>query len=208
MLRILVVLSLGMLSIATVAGAYYFIIGAAHPLSTDGERWGQFGDYFGGVAGTLLSFLSVLLLVYTVHLQNRQLSDTQQETLKRDLLAHVTKADEEIERWLQRKLAFISMSGETVELGDVVWGILKETDINPREFERAVVRLHALTCLYCEALALYRDNIDPYFIFRYHRQKAQSLLEFLAKHEALLGQMAGPSLRFCQMGLDGEKSGR
>lgn len=204
MLRILSVVAFGLLIISSVVGAYYFIVGAVHPLSSSGEDWGNFGDYFGGVAGALLSFLSILLLVYTIHLQIHQLSAAQHETLKRDLLAHVTKADDEIERWLQRKLAYISMSGQTVEFGDVVWGILKSKDINPPEFERAVVRLHVLTSLYCEALALYRDNIDPYFIFKYHRQKAQALLDFLKEYGALLGQTAGPSLQFCQMHLDGK----
>lgn len=207
-LRILSVVVLGLLIISATVGAYYFIVGAAHPLSSSGEDWGNFGDYFGGVAGALLSFLSIVLLVYTVHLQIHQLSAAQHETLKRDLLAHVTKADDEIERWLQRKLAYTSMSGQTVEFGDVVWGILKSEDINPPEFERAVVRLHVLTSLYCEALALYRDNIDPYFIFKYHKQKAQALLDFLKGHRALLGQMAGPSLQFCQMHLDGKHESR
>lgn len=204
MLRTLSIAACGLLVISIVSGAYYFIVGSAYPLSSNGEDWGNFGDYFGGVAGALLSFLSILLLVYTIHLQIHQLSDAQHETLKRDLLAHVTKADDEIERWLQRKLPYRSMSGQTVEFGDVVWGILQSRDINGQEFERAVVRLHVLTCLYCEALALYRDNIDPYFIFKYHKQKAKTLLGFLEEHRALLGQMAGPSLNFCQMHLDGK----
>jgi hypothetical protein len=203
--RILSVVALGLLIVSAVAGAYYIFVGEAQPLSSSGEDWGTFGDYFGGVAGALLSFLSILLLVYTIQLQVQQLSDSQHETLKRDLLAHVTKADDEIERWLQRKLAYVSMSGQTIEFGDVVWGILKCKDINPPEFERAVVRLHLLTCLYCEALGLYRDNIDPYFIFKYHRQKAKALLKFLEEHKALLGQMAGPSLQFCEMHLDGKR---
>ena len=202
-LRILSVLLLGILVIAAVAGTYYNFVGTTHPLSSDGERWGQFGGYFGGVAGTLLSFLSILLLVYTIHLQIRQISNVQQETLKRDLLAHVTKADEEIEHWLARSLAFPSMNGHTVEFGDVVWGIVKADAINAPEFKVAVRRLHVLTCLYCDALALYRENIDPHFIFKYHRQKAQSLLKFLAENKACLDPMAGPSLQLCHMHLDG-----
>ncbi|BCL75934.1 hypothetical protein JHS3_16700 [Jeongeupia sp. HS-3] len=187
---------------SVVGGAYYMYVGHGHPFSTNGENWNQFGGYFGGVAGVLLSFISILLLVYTIHLQSQQLSDAQDETLKRDLLAHVTKADEEVEHWLQRKLATHNKSEETIEFGDVVWGILEPSCINTKAFEIAVIRLHKLTCLYCEALALYRNNVDPYFIFKYHQQKAQSLLDFLKPHQNLLGQMAGPSLLFCQSHLN------
>ncbi|MDI3258914.1 MAG: hypothetical protein QJR02_04370 [Sinobacteraceae bacterium] len=203
MLRILFVLVVGLLLIAGVGGAYYVHVGVDKIFSTNGQDWAQFGDYFGGVAGALLSFLSILLLVYTIYLQSEQLSDAQHEILKRDLLAHVTKADEEITHWLERKLAALNLAGETVEFGDVVWGLLEPNYVNAKEFKLATTRLHKLTCLYCEALALYRDNIDPYFIFKYHRQKAQTLLDFLKAHQELLGQMAAPSLQFCQMHLDG-----
>ncbi|SCX25210.1 hypothetical protein SAMN05216379_12626 [Nitrosomonas eutropha] len=203
MSRILLVLIVGLLLIATVGGIYYAYVGFDKPFSTSGEDWGQFGDYFGGVSSALLAFISILLLVYTIHLQSEQLSGVQHEMLKRDLLAHVTKADDEIMHWLERELAALK-SGETVEFGDVVWGILEPNYINPKEFKLATVRLHKLTCLYCEALALYRDNIDPHFIFKYHHQKAQSLLNFLKDHQKLLDRMAGPSLQFCQMHLDGK----
>ena len=86
----------------------------------------------------------------------------------------------------------------------MVWGIVQPGYVNPNEFKPAVTRLATLTFLYCEALALYRDNgMDPFFIFKDHKQKAQSLVDFLTNHIGLLGNMAGPSLKFCQMHLDG-----
>lgn len=203
MKRILLVLVIGVALLLAVSGYFYAHVGLAHPLSNSGTDWANFGEYFGGVAGTLLAFISVLLLVYTLYLQSEQLANAQHQMLKRDLLAHVTKADDEIGHWLGRQIALPSVSGATVEFGDVVWGLLEPRQVDAKEFQRAVVRLHILTCLYCEALALYRDNIDPYFIFKYHRQKAESLLKFLVVHQELLGQRAGPSLQFCQMHLDG-----
>lgn len=204
MSRIFIVFLIGLLLIAAVCGAYYAHVGFDKVISTSGEDWSRFGDYFGGVAGALLSFISILLLVYNIHLQSEQLSDAQREMLKRDLLAHVTKADEEIMHWLERKIAVPSREGEAVEFGDVVWGMLDPSYVNPKEFKLATERLLKLTFLYCEALALYRDNIDPYFIFKYHRQKAQTFLDFLKQHKNLLGQMAVPTLQFCQMHLDGK----
>lgn len=204
MSRILAVFLIGVLLILAVSGAYYSYVGLGQPVSTIGKDWADFGSYFGGVAGPLLSFISILLLVYTIHLQHGQLSDAQHETLKRDLLAHVTKADDEIIQWLERGIASHKNEGEMVKFGDVVWGLLDSKYVSPKEFGRAVVRLHMLTCLYCEALALYQDNIDPYFIAKYHRQKAQALLKFLQVHIRLLDSMASPSLQLCQMHLDGQ----
>jgi len=71
MSRMLVVLFSGILLIGAVAGAYYSYIGIDKVISTSGEDWGQFGDYFGDVAEALLSFISILLLVYTIHLKTR-----------------------------------------------------------------------------------------------------------------------------------------
>lgn len=204
MKRILLVFAIGVALLFAVSGYFYVHVGVGHPLSHNATNWANFGKYFGGVAGTLLAFISILLLVYTVYLQSEQLESAQHQMLKSDLLAHVTKADDEIGHWLGRQIALPSLSGATVEFGDVVWDLLEPRQVDAKEFQRAVVRLHVLTCLYCEALALYRDNIDPYFIFKYHRQKAESLLKFLTAHQEQLGQMAGPSLQFCQMHLDGK----
>jgi uncharacterized membrane protein len=77
MSRILIAFLVGLLLIAAVGGAYYSYVGIDKVISTSGEDWGQFGDYFGGVAGALLSFISILLLAYTIHLQSEQLSDAQ-----------------------------------------------------------------------------------------------------------------------------------
>lgn len=207
MKRIIFVVLGGLFLIFAVVGVYYLFVGFNRPLSSDGEDWSRFGEYFGGVAGPLLSFISIILLVYTIHLQSEQLSDAQHETLKRDLLVHVIKADDEIEHWLRRKLATVSMTEQTVEFGDVVWGLLPETLISPKEFKPAVGRLHKLTSLYCEALALYRDNINSFFVFKYHQQKARYFLQFLEGHLPLLDQMAGPSLKLCRVLLDGNEHG-
>ncbi|MGE0822681.1 MAG: hypothetical protein AB7G75_06145 [Candidatus Binatia bacterium] len=42
-------------------------------VSTDAARWGAFGDYVGGLSTALLSFLSLLALLYTIHVQSIEL---------------------------------------------------------------------------------------------------------------------------------------
>jgi hypothetical protein len=211
-MRAILISVIGLLVIVVVGGAFYGYVGVDHPVSSSGEDWSTFGEYFGGVAGPLLSFVSIILLVYTIRLQMQQISEGQGEVLKRDLLAHVTKADDEIERWLQRQLTTVSLSEQTVEFGDVVWGVLQQEQVSPREFKPAVGRLLVLTALYCEAIALYRDNINPYFILRYHKQKAESLLSFISGQSHLVDGMArvsiAMSLHLLNAEVDAAKGGK
>lgn len=51
------------------------------------SRWGTFGDFVGGVLGPLLGFLSLIALLLTLVLQNRELEETRNE-LKQSRLAH------------------------------------------------------------------------------------------------------------------------
>ena len=48
-------------------------------LSRKGEDWAYFGEYFGGTAGPILTFLTVLALVLTLVLQVRQLEDSREQ---------------------------------------------------------------------------------------------------------------------------------
>jgi hypothetical protein len=202
---LIIAIILGLIVISMVAGTFYVHVGLGNPISKNSQDWNSFGGYFGGVVGALFSFISIILVTSTIRLQSEQLSDSQHETIKRDHLAHVTKVEEEINRWLERRLATRGAAGSTTEFGDVVWGICKPNYINSEELKTAIKRLHKLTSLYCESLALYRDNIDTHFIYRYHRQKAQSLVDFLRSHSEQLGQSFVIALAFCQNHLDGSQ---
>lgn len=57
---------------------FYLING--YRISDDSTVWSSFGDYFGGVLGPLLSFLSIVLLIKSLTLQNEA-----NETLKVEL---------------------------------------------------------------------------------------------------------------------------
>lgn len=52
------------------AYVYQFIIVLGYGLAPDGASWENFGSYFGGVAGPILSFISLLFIVKTFGLQN------------------------------------------------------------------------------------------------------------------------------------------
>lgn len=48
-------------------------------ISSKHDVWGQFGDFFGGTLNPILSFLSLIALVFTVALQSRQLELAHEE---------------------------------------------------------------------------------------------------------------------------------
>lgn len=182
---------------ALVIAAYVWVVGFAHPLTSSTPVWGAFGDYFGGIAGTMLSFISILLIVFTIKQQN-------EHELKRDLLAHVAAADGRIEHWLQRSLPIAgSMDSEKVEFGDIVWGLVNHTNVRQQDFRAAMERLLVLVAPYCEAIGVYSDNIDPYHVLQHHRSKAESLLLFLESHLNSLAHLAGPRIALCRKALDG-----
>jgi len=51
-------------------------------LSIEPKHWGEFGDYFGGTLNPILSFLSLIALLFTIVLQSKELELTRDE-LKR-----------------------------------------------------------------------------------------------------------------------------
>ena len=159
MIRIVFVFLVGVAAIAAVCLMFYLLVGVGLPFSKVAQDWAIFGNYFGGVVGSLLSFFSILLIVYTIHQQSLQIEFVQKETLKRDLLQSVSKADEEIERWLQRRLSAASHEKD-IEFGDIVWGIVRQNYADQVEFKAALTRLYKLTCMYCAALGLYKENIN------------------------------------------------
>ncbi|WP_176470457.1 putative phage abortive infection protein [Pseudomonas sp. Irchel 3F5] len=64
---LLIVVVFVALLIALVAISYAFNFTGG--ISSSSDRWGQFGDYFGGVLNPVLSFFAFSALLYTVYLQ-------------------------------------------------------------------------------------------------------------------------------------------
>ena len=48
----------------------HFYLRLKYPISSDPAAWGQFGDFAGGFLNPLLSFISIVLLIKSVSLQN------------------------------------------------------------------------------------------------------------------------------------------
>ena len=61
----------------------YFNFFSGTPYSTNPNDWGVFGDYFGGVLNPILSFLTIILLLYTI----KQTSDALQQSKEELILS-------------------------------------------------------------------------------------------------------------------------
>ncbi len=57
----------------------FYFMNFTGELTTEHERWGTFGDFFGGTLNPLLSFLGLLALLLTIVLQNRQIEISSNE---------------------------------------------------------------------------------------------------------------------------------
>ena len=193
MKKLIVVILIGLLVLIISSGAYYFYVGFDKSISSSGSDWSEFGSYFGGVVGPILSFISIVLLVYTINQQSETNEHTSAETIKLDMLRYMSGSEQEIDLWLKTELTSAQSNGEA-QLGQIVWGVVKPSYVNQQELGACLERLLKLTCSYCSSIALYEANVDPHFIYKQHYSKAMELIEFLKEHVALLGQMAGPSL--------------
>lgn len=69
------------LFLLVVAFGYYFY-NFHGSLSPAHDKWGQFGDFIGGVLNPLFGFLAFILLLSTLHLQNRELQNSSHELAK------------------------------------------------------------------------------------------------------------------------------
>ncbi len=100
---IIIIIGFGALVFGCVALYSYFEITNLPYLSIrkNSESWGQFGDYLGGVLNPAFSFLALLVLLWTLHLQNESLNDAsksnneQKELLERQLNESVTYSKEQ-----------------------------------------------------------------------------------------------------------------
>lgn len=70
---------LALLLLLGAVGLYVYFFGAE--LSNKQEVWGQFGDYLGGTVNPWLGFLTLLSVLYTLHLQRELLNDSKAQAM-------------------------------------------------------------------------------------------------------------------------------
>lgn len=182
----------------------YVVYGQILPIGlSDASELDEFGTFFGGVAGPILSFISILLVVYTLKQQQEQSKAIYEENIKQDNLRYLNKIGEDIDRFMSTDI--VLGGDQKVELGNLVYGVEKVLWGYEDESIRAINRLLKLTTHYCEAIAMYRENVNSYFVFKAHKLRASELVEYLETQVDLIGGMSGPTLAICRSHLNGEE---
>ena len=160
------------ITICITIGIFYCYLGSKREISESLADWGQFGEYFGGIAGTLLFFINIVMIAKTIKLQKQQIYDANDEVLKKDMLSHLESIENEIERVLSLKLAILTgNTGETVPFRDIVYDIVKPGYVNKKELENAVLHLKRIHELYNQAINEYEKKFNNIAMFKYHQHK-------------------------------------
>ncbi|MCC5453373.1 hypothetical protein LMJ53_16785 [Rheinheimera sp. UJ51] len=119
-------------------------------LTEDHKVWAEFGSFFGGVVTPFLAFFSFLALIYTIHIQKRELELTREElTLSRAEVqrsANSMEAQERNMRLQQFENTFFSMLQMLNSLYDKVYPdlTLLETKVTQERPDLTTLSVSAL----------------------------------------------------------------
>lgn len=73
-------MALTAIAAAAIGGYFvYFGLMVGQPAATDPDKWGAFGDFFGGLMNPIVAFAAFYWLTQSVKLQKQELADTRRE---------------------------------------------------------------------------------------------------------------------------------
>lgn len=203
---IIVFALLGLVIIVSTIGAYLWLGGFASTLSNHGADWANFGNYVGGVAGPLLSFLALIAVVWTVRLQYELLQRDRERQLADQHIRWLDAIYRDIQDVLQSSLATTTGDAATTTLRATLENEANVASVRPEALKTHVVELMALLAQYCEAVALYRDNITEFFDLKIFVDRGARILDRIKPFHALLGTMSPITIELCDMNLRGDRS--
>lgn len=175
---------------------WYLNNGGAVP--GDLNEWAAFGTYVGGIAGPLLSFLALVAVAHTVALQQTAL------TLEFDRQS----ADQQ-RRWLDElykdiKEALDARIGPDILLRDVLDREVAASTVDQQRLTLRLDNLMKLIADYCQAVALYRDNVSEFFDLQIYADRGARVLDSIKPFFDYLGNMSPITIELCDMNLRGD----
>ena len=168
------------------------------PLSASSADWANFGDFIGGVVGPMLSFLSVALLIITIGQQSDANEIARKEQLASQHIRLLGDLLNEVKALLNEPVRVTQ--GGTEPLKTALRSGLR---IEPAGGE-TVAELVFLVFRYCEAVALYRDNITAHFDCKAYEMQGSRLIDQLRRSSQLLDANQRIQLEFADMHVKGE----
>jgi len=192
----------GLLVLAGTIGAYSLLGHFGRPFSRESIEWANFGAYVGGVAGSLLSFLALIAVAWTVRLQYEMLRRDQE---KQTADQHIRWLDGIYRDILDVLHAPLQSSGGPAPT--TAWAVLhrevEQGAANQNMLKPRLEELLKLLLQYCEAVAEYRDNVTKYFDARIYRDRGARILDRLKPFLGVIGTNWAPTIEFCDMHLKG-----
>ena len=90
------------------------------------EEWGQFGDYLGGTTNPILAFLTLIGVLWTIHLNRVELRDNKKESLAQE----INRKQQEIYRLIETIFQSITQSLQITQLTMHDSGFVKPVKLN------------------------------------------------------------------------------
>lgn len=199
---IVIVILFGLITLALTFGIYFFYGGFSLKASGANSDWGAFGSYFGGVAGPILTFVSVVLIAYTLYEQRRQAYFIHREAIKQDISSALRGLQLDINALLGKSVKLNNT--QHVELLDFVYGSATHPDPKNKSYTALNDKLLRLTANYCEIIRAYEEDVDCDLVYRSHYRLARELLSYFKK-ASRVSAFGGIALDFCEILLDGEE---
>jgi hypothetical protein len=193
----------GLLVLAGTIGAYVLLGGFGPTFSPHSAEWANFGNYLGGVAGPMLSFLALIAVVWTVRLQYDLLSRDQEKQIAEQHIRWIEGIYRDILDLLNAPLPSANGVAPTT-----TWAVLHQ-EVNPRIPNQGILKarleeLLKLITQYCQAVALYRENVSKFYDARIFQDRGARILDSIKPFLSLLGPNAAMPIEFCDMHLRGE----
>ncbi|PKL38602.1 MAG: hypothetical protein CVV44_12040 [Spirochaetae bacterium HGW-Spirochaetae-1] len=89
--RRIIIVSFSILLFILLTYSSNFIFQYKNVISDNPADWGTFGDYFGGILNPVLSFITIILLLYTIQLQRVMKNDTNNDSKKQEFISNFFK---------------------------------------------------------------------------------------------------------------------
>lgn len=198
-------ITLGLMGLLVICGtilSYVIVGGFSLTLSTNPADWANFGTFVGGVAGPLLSFLALIAVAWTLRLQYELLQRDRERQMAEQHVRWLGEVYRDIQDVLQSSVAD-GPDSPLVTLGEILstGSDLKLT--KGSVLEARLLELLKLLFQYCEAVALYRENVTKFFDLRIFVDRGARLLDQLKRVRSLV--RAEPfMIEFCDMHLRGD----
>lgn len=107
----------GGLAIVLAVGAYALTVGmaAGYDISNDGNDWAAFGDYVGGVLGTIFGALAFIVVLWTLLLQQHQIAQLKEQDKFRELQSSLATLANGLDQALGKDVAVVYGKVKTAE---------------------------------------------------------------------------------------------